>query len=377
VFVELRSWPPRRWARVALVATVIILGGLILYRVRGGLAPFVLGLLAAYIVLPLVDWLQARLPLFLHRVHAARFTAIVLVYIGALALLAGFFAFIVPLIIAQIEQLIANRGIIVTAIQLRLTALRAWYMTTLPLAVRTTIENQVRTASGSLLSALQQGIVGGLTAVRNLVSLLLGYLIIPFWLFFVLYDARGLKRGVVGAIPEGLRPDLLSLAQLWDDVLGAYLRGQLVVAGSVGIMTMLALGIIGVNFFVLLGILVGILDLVPTLGPILALIPVLTIAAIEQPIKALWALIALLAIQQVEGSIIGPRVVGQSVQVRPALIMLLLVIGNELAGILGLVVIVPLAAILRDTIHYLYLRTAPEGIDPQEALQRVRRRRQG
>lgn len=366
-----RGLPPRQRARVVLVSVVAVAVLAVLYKARGALLPFVIGLGLAYLALPSVDWLEDHAPALLRRLNLARPLAIVVVYVAALGLIVGFFAFLVPVIIRQVEQLIAQRGQIVETVRVQFVALREWYLATIPPQVQAAIETRLQDAGDSLLTMLQTGIVGGLTLVTNTVSLILGYLVIPFWLFFVLHDARAYRRMVRSLIPESLRPDVINVARILDHVLSGYLRGQVIVASVTGVLTTIALTIIGVQFAVLLGFVVAVLDLIPTFGPIIALVPVTLIAAVGRPINALWAVVALVAVQQIENVLIGPRIVGESVRVRPAVLMLLLVIGNELGGVLGLVIIVPLAAVARDVIRYIYARTGADGLTPAESLAEV------
>jgi len=363
-----RGWSPRQRARVVLVSVVAVVVLVTLYKARGALLPFVLGLGLAYLALPSVDWLEDHAPALLRRLKLARPLAIVVVYVAALGLIVGFFAYLVPVIIRQVEQLIAQRGQIIETVRVQFFALREWYLTTIPLQVQAAIEARLQDAGASLLKMLQSGIVGGLALVTNTVSLILGYLVIPFWLFFVLHDARAYRRMAYSLIPESLRPDVSNVARIVDHVLSGYLRGQLIVASATGLLTTIALTIIGVEFAVLLGFVVAVLDLIPTFGPIIALVPVTLIAAVGRPINALWAVIALIAVQQIENVLIGPRIVGESVRVPPALLMVLLVIGNQLGGVLGLVIIVPLAAVARDVIRYIYARTGADGLTPAESL---------
>ncbi|MDI7275278.1 MAG: AI-2E family transporter, partial [Anaerolineae bacterium] len=161
-----------------------------------------------------------------------------------------------------------------------------------------------------------------------------------------------------------------------DDVLGAYIRGQLVVAAVVGVLTTVSLFALGVDFAILLGFFAFVGDLIPTLGPILAAIPTVIIAALERPILGLWALLALIAVQQFESILIGPRVVGSIVRLTPAVIIVLLVIGGQLWGFIGLLIVVPLFALVRDLVRYVNWRTSAEAYSPEEALRRVREQRQ-
>ena len=166
---EWRGLSARQQARAILVAVVALLGALVLYRVRAGLAPFVLGLLLAYLLVPAVDWLERRMPAFVRRGSLPRVLAILVTYVVGLALIAGFFAYLVPVLIRQVEQLIARRQAIADAVQAQFSYVRAWYLVNVPAPVRTLLENQVRAASGNVLMALQRGLLGGLGAVRTVI----------------------------------------------------------------------------------------------------------------------------------------------------------------------------------------------------------------
>jgi len=369
------SWTPRHWARAALVTAALITILWVLYAARVALTPFLLGLFMAYLVLPAVDWLQAHLPPFLRHTKAGRVLAIVFIYIAGLSLIAAFFALLVPAIIAQAEQLIANWDQIAIEIQGQFAAVRDWYLTSLPPQLRASLDAQVQQIVGSILVGAQQGIVGGLVVVTNAISITLGYLAVPVWVFLILYDARPFQRALINVIPEVMRSDILNLGRIANDVAGAYVRSQIVIAAVLGGSTTIALALLGVNFALLLGFLAGILDLIPTLGPFLAAIPTMIIASFQRPILALWAFLAIFGVVQLESVIIVPRIVGGSVRVRTAVIILLLVIGSALWGLLGLVIIVPLAAMLRDMVHYLYIRTAPASVSPDAALQYIRNQR--
>ncbi|HOG48650.1 MAG TPA: AI-2E family transporter, partial [Anaerolineae bacterium] len=268
IFNQWRGWPARQWARAALAGVVGLGVVAVLYRVRGALLPFALGLGLAYLALPAVDWLEDHAPRPLRRGTLARSLAIIVVYVVALGLTAAFFAYLVPVIIGQVEQLIAQREQIIGTVQTQLVALYEWYRATIPTQVQATVESRLQDAGDALLKALQSGIVGGLVAVGNTVSLVLGYLAIPFWLFFVLHDARDYRRAAHDLMPERIRPDIANVGRIIDNVLSGYLRGQLIVASVTGALTAIALSIIGVEFAVFLGFMVAVLDLIPSFGPV-------------------------------------------------------------------------------------------------------------
>ncbi len=101
------------------------------------------------------------------------------------------------------------------------------------------------------------------------------------------------------------------------------------------------------------------------------------VAAFQRPILALWALLALIAVHQLDGIYLAPRIIGTSVRLSPAVIIILLIVAGVLWGFLGLVFVVPVVALLRDLVRYLLYRTSPAALSPEHALLRVRRARTG
>ncbi len=373
---DLGSWPARRWQRTILVAAVLAVVLYIVVRAWNVLVPFGLGLLLAYIILPLIDGLQARLVGLVGRERVARAIAVAIVYLLALAAIAAFFYLFVPVVITQVERLIEQREAILRGLQPFASAVQR-FIASLPGSVQTFIVEQFAAASARVQAQLPQTIISGATALVTSLGTLAGFIIVPIWLIYVLLDSGRLSGGLAGLIPEGAYGDLSSIGRLFDDSVGAFVRGQLLVAAIDGVLAAVALSLLGVDFAILLGVVTAIGDLIPTLGPILAIIPAVIIAALQRPILALWALLTLLAIEQFENLVLGPRIVGESVRVRPALIIVLLVVAGYLAGLLGLLLVVPLFAFSRDLVRYLYLRTAEPEVQPSEALRRVRKARRG
>jgi predicted PurR-regulated permease PerM len=162
------------------------------------------------------------------------------------------------------------------------------------------------------------------------------------------------------------------MARLIDDVLSAYIRGQLLLCLFVGGLATLSLFIIGVPFALVLGLIAGLLEALPYIGPILGAIPALVVALLSDPGTAIWTAIAFFSIQQIENLILVPRIAGESVKLHPAVVMVVLVVGNELAGFWGMLVAVPTTAVIRDVFKYLYLRFLDEPLLPEDAMASVR-----
>ncbi len=366
------SIPPARRNRLILWAVLLLLVGGMIWTARTVLLPYILGLVLAYLLLPVVNWLDRHMPARFQTWRVARPVSILLTYLLLLMLVAGIVAFFVPLVVDQVEVLVENWPSLASQVRAWGTRGWGWYTENIPADWRATIEANLKTLIDDALAAFRDGLVATLSTVFSTISFVIGLVVIPFWLFYILHDESQVKEGVLRALPQQLRADAQCLASLIDDVLSAYIRGQLLLCLFVGGLATIALFIIGVPFALVLGLIAGIFEALPYVGPILGAIPALIVALLSDPASALWVAIAFFAIQQVENLLLVPRIAGKSVKLHPALVMVVLVIGNELAGFWGMLIAVPVTAMLRDVFKYLYLRFQDEPMAPDEAMTSIR-----
>jgi len=365
------SLTPQRRNRLLLWSALAVLIAGVLWISRQVLLPYVAGLVLAYLLLPLVNWLHNHMPARFRQWRIDRPLAIILTYLLLLAIIAGFLAFAVPLLIDQIEYLIQNWPTL--AEQAQDWGKQGWSLyQTLPDTWRTTIETNLKGLLGGAVSAIQNGVFAAVQQAFGTVSFVIGFIVIPFWMFYILNDASQVKKGVVGVFPESVRADILAMAKLIDDVLSAYIRGQFVLMLFVGGLATIALLIIQVPYALILGLIAGIFEVLPVVGPILGAIPAVLVALLSNPISAVYAAIAFFAIQQIENLFLVPRISGKSVKLHPAVVMVVLVLGNQLAGFAGMLLAVPVTAIIRDLFKYFHLRLQDEPLPPAKAAARVR-----
>ncbi len=372
-----QTMPPQRRKRWLLLVVAVGVLGAILWRARAVLGPYGFGLALAYLLAPVVrlierGWrklagLHARLG-FLAR--ASRPVAIILTYLLLIAVLVGFFSLIVPLVVQQGESLWEQREAVWTYAYGVGEDILAQYRL-LPPQVQGQIEEWTGNLVGMVGDVVQQAVEGTAVAISYTFSLVLAIFIIPFWTFYLLLDVRELGQALIQSIPGQFRPDLLKIAQLIDVDVSSYLRGQFIMASIIGTLSAVAFGIMGVRFALLLGLIAGIFEMIPNIGPILGAIPAVLVALTQDPGLALIVVIYAFAIQQFESAFIGPRILGKSVKLHPVLIMVALVIGSEIAGVLGLFLAPVVTAVLRDLFRYVYFRLDDPPSTPEEALQRV------
>jgi len=368
----LRDMSPARRNRLILILILLLIVGWMLYVARAVLFPYILGLVLAYVLYPLVRRIDHYMPAVLKQRRLSRPLAIIIVYLMVILMIAGLMAFLVPVVINQVESLWAQREQLVAKGQALLGEWLIRYRATIPEEWRRTIEENLVKAAGAVGQTVQGGIVSTVSAVTSTVSLALGMVVIPFWLFYVLADEGQMANAFEATVPDSIEPDVRNVLRITDDILSAYIRGQLLLCVVVGAMATVGFVLAGVDFAVLLGLIVGLCEFIPFVGPILGAVPALIVAVIESPVTALWALLVIVVVQQVENLFLVPRIAGESVKLHPALIMVVLVIGNEALGLWGMIVAVPLTAIVRDVFKYLYLRFSDEPVSSAEALARVR-----
>ena len=355
--------------RVLLVSGAIFVVGYILWSVRGALMPFAIGALIAYLLSPLVDRFEATVP-WKHRLSAGtrRTIAILEVYLLFTILLVLTGLTLGPVLARQTESLIDNMP---QYFEDTRTEFEYWdrrYEREVPEEIKTQVESNLDEVTAYLSSAGTRFATATVGTVQRFIGLLIGLLILPLWLFYVLKDERRALAYFYRLWPEEIREDIHQIIRIIDRVLASYIRGQLFLGLVVGAATGLGMWAIGVQQPLALGIVAGIFEMVPIIGPWISFIVAAIVVLATDPDKIILVAILSFAIQQLENSFLVPRVQGSAVNMNPAVIMMLLVIGGAMWGIIGVIVIVPLAAIARDVFSYVYARMLHPEIEDESEL---------
>ncbi len=368
----------RQIGRWLLIIVSLYLIGWLLVHAGSAVTPFILGGVLAYLFLPLVNFFNRWLP---------RWLAILAVYLLTFGILVLAVALVIPPLIAQIADLIRSLPDIAT-IQREANRLLDEYeqlLASLPPAVQAEVQNAIASAASEGLSTLRanfvnylqsigQFLVNSVLSVVNTVTFLLGFFLIPFWLFYVLMDQRAGRDYLDRMIHPRLRADFWAMITIIDHDLSGYLRGQLILGTSVGLaawigLTALNMAGMKIPYTVLLAVVAGITELVPVIGPIIGAIPAILLGLADSPTTALAVTILYIAIQQLENHILVPRIIGESVGVHPAILMVVLVVCSQVFGLLGAILSAPLSAMARDLFLYLYGRLSdppsPAGVLPE------------
>lgn len=334
---------------------------------RGALVPFFIGAAAAYLLAPLVDWLAALYP-FQSR-ERARGAAILTIYgtfAGSLTLLGVIFG---PTIADQLNQLVDDLPNLIEDGQQQFDRWQNWYEREIPADIRDEIDGvsaDIEEGASDFARGLVSSVFG---FAYQTAGAILGYLVIPVWLFYVLKDrGKGLEN-FFRFLPEDIRDDARNIIGIINHTFGNYLRAQLFLGVVVGVVSTIGLWLLDVPFYGGLGVIAGISELIPIIGPILGAVPAILVALAVDPEKAVWVALLYLGIQQMENNLLVPRIQGWAVHMNPAIIIMLLVMANAIIGFWAMLVVIPLAAIVKETFLYVYNRL--EEVEQRQEADRV------
>jgi predicted PurR-regulated permease PerM len=365
------AWLPRpgrssgydRFVRVGMVAWAIIgvaLAGYILLRFVVALQVLVPPVLIAAAVVYLLDPVVSRLA----RRGVPRLAGTALVYLAFVLLVGMALSVLVPLVTREVATAIDDFPQYATAMQGKLQLLAARFGQD---DLRFSIEaDRVSSWLGDPVN--RQTILNYVTGLRSFTGSVL-HAVIVFVIglivaFYLLVDVPRLRRGALAMVPPRHRADLEELSTRVGRAVGGFFRGQILVALFVGIASSIALKIVGLPFWLLVGMIAGLFNLVPLIGPWIAGAVAVVIALLNGDISmAIWAAVALALVQQVDNHLISPNVMSRTVQIHPVVVILALLLGATFYGILGMLVAVPLIAAAKICFMYLWVRHVDYGTD--------------
>jgi predicted PurR-regulated permease PerM len=343
-----------RW--VQLVALPIALLTLYAMARAAGvvLLLFITAAVIALILTPVVSGLQ--------RAHFPRGLAILLVYLAFFGALAGAGALLANPISDQVTRLRDDVPSIVDSANQRLADVQAYFD-------RKGINIQVKKQGEPALQTLQDKVVGGTDKIvsfgtdllKTLVTAGFGLILVLVLSVYMLIHGQRVGSLVRGLMPPGDGSPEDDYPSRVVSAVAGYVRGQLLFSLAMGTGAGLGLWIFGVlgifpdgrTYALAFGVFFGLMELIPYVGPFLGAAPPVLVALFQDPITALWVTLLFVGLQQVEGHVVAPMVFGHALRINPLLVIFALLFGYELYGIVGSLVALPVAAIVRETVVYL------------------------
>ena len=318
-------------ALVKIVLTALLI--VALYIIREVIFMLIVAMILASAMDPLVDWLYRK-------VKFPRGVSVLMVYLVFLSLLGLAVYFVVPVMVAEFSQLSSRIGDVKDELATKADVLS-----------RTLHDLGI----GSSLSSLGQGfknftdnffqttigVVGGLAQF-------VGILVFSFYL---ISSENGMKNFIKSLAPYKHQPYVASLTEKIQKKIGYWLLGQLILSGFIFNLTFIGLSVLGVKYALALALFAGLLEIVPYIGPIVSAVPAILVALVQSPPLALFVLGLYILIQQTENYILVPKIMGKTIGANPLVILVAVLIGFKLAGIVGMLMAVPIVGAATVFLH--------------------------
>jgi predicted PurR-regulated permease PerM len=311
--------------QVIIKIILAVLGLAFLWLIRDIVVIFLLAVIFASAMEPLVDYLHYRkIP------RGATVAAVYLIVIGLVVLVVSL---LIPPATLELRNVLENLPTFISALQERFPFVAEFI-------ARSNIN--VTALVGSVLSSdTQQGLYNQTADVVRDIVAFLTVLVISFYL---VVDEKGMKQAIASFVPPDRQDFAINLVTKIQNKMGLWVLGQLILSVTIFVVTFIGLSILGVKYALFLALLAGILEVVPYIGPTLSAIPALFFALLQSPALAVGVLVLYLLIQKAENYILVPKVMQRTVGTSPLVVLLALLVGFKLAGLFGLLLAVPIAS---------------------------------
>jgi predicted PurR-regulated permease PerM len=347
---------------VAFAIAVVLIA---LWLARSALPVFGIAIALAFLLDPPVTALQRR--------GVPRLAGILIVYVVVIVVVVGLGWLLLPPLFEQLQRFLEELPTFASQ-------LMAWEQAIVDWLANLPLPDPIREALDTIIASGQQTVIGLLEAIvgpllsfiARTAGFIVGLVVVPVWLLYVLKDRERLPDGILRMLPVGWRTDTGHAMGLTTGLIGRWIRGQILLGAVIFTATLiglLVLALIGftefADFAVLLALVAGILEFVPIIGPIIAAVPAVLIGASISPAAAVAAIALYTVVQQLENHLLVPKVMGDAVDLHPAVVILSLIMGASLFGLWGAILAAPVVALARDLYRYVFRRL--EGGTPDEA----------
>lgn len=334
--------------RTLMIGVALLLGSvaavLLLMRLADILIVLVLALLLGEVLEPAVALLEkARVP---------RLAGVLLLYLSLLLTLVAAGFYFLPGLIAQLIDFITTLPVVAGQLVRLFTPLQEQIQQLATnLGITVDLQSRLGDLAGQIVGLLAPLFRVPVTIATVIFDSVLVLVMSVFWLI-----GKGKLSGTLFTMLTPKEARLLdAMFRDMSGRVGAWVRGQIILSAVIAIMSYVALTILGVQFSILLALFAGVMEIIPFLGPWLGGFPAVVVAFFQSPLLALEVIVAYVIIQQVEGHILVPKVMGQVVGLNPLVIIIVLLVGASLLGIMGAAIAVPVAAALQVMLTHLVI----------------------
>lgn len=316
-----------------------------IYSLLGLLAPFIIAFLIAYILNPLVSRLEQR-----KSPRWASSLLLVLLFIACIVLVV---LFVLPLAAQQFNSIIAGLSSIANDLSVMIKSGQVFDVLErygVPVEkARDIVTEQITPRLQGVLEGLFGSVLNVVTGFSTIMFSLINIIIIPFLVFYLLMDFPSITDRFATLFPSHRREHAVEIGRKIDAVLGSYLRGAIIVAMIQGLISVVGLWFIGVQYSLVLGIMTGVFNFIPYVGLVasLAVASIVALFSGEPVMVKVFGVITLYLSQKLfEATVLGPKIIGKQVGLHPVLLMLCLLVFGYFMGLIGMLIAVPTTALI-------------------------------
>ena len=306
------------------------------------ITPIIVAYVFYYMLNPLVNFFEKKMSRFIGSLLA--------IFVGIITVLIVIVG-VVPIIVEQTQNLITAlpRYIEVVKGYLEEYSDNAYVQVVVEYVNNNLNVSKISEKLVSVATSIAQGVVSSISSTASVLVTM------PFVLFFLLKDASHFNKFVISLLPKKLEKPVAETIDEIDDKVGSYIQGQMLVSLCIGVMLFIGYNIIGLHYAFSLATIAAFLSIVPYLGPVIAITPAMLVAASTSWVMVVKMLVVWGIVQFLEGNIISPNIMGRSMNMHPLTVIFVILIGVNIAGVVGAILGIPVYSILKVLVGKLLL----------------------
>lgn len=340
------------WKKLSKFILVVILIAVFSYFlnnypiIKRTLFAFFISVIIGFIINPLVNKLET------YKIKRNIGTIIVYISIILFFVLIGFL--VIPSIVSQLKNFVKNlpQNIAFTLEYINDTLERFNINSKVISQLNIDLKSQVNVISKNIVSwssSIYDSLYGSF-------SIIFTTILIPIITFYLVVDKEKILDKLFNLIPKKNKNDFMYLYSEINESMGHIVRGRIIMAIFVGVVTGFILMLMGIDFALVIGLITMVADIIPYVGPLMGFVPALIFAFISSPIKAVWVGLLFLFIQWIENNILGPKILGDSTGLHPLVILISIIIGGGMFGVWGMILSVPFVSIVMIFYEFIKLK---------------------
>lgn len=349
--------PKSRYFRFAvwvLITFVILLVGSKLTFILSPIGVLFTSLAAPLIISGLLYYLLRPLVRGLVSLKIPKIIAILIIYLIAIGLIAFLIFWFGPLLYNQFLSLVTSMPGLINQLGYQLSNFQNSELFS-KLNLNGISYMDITSKFSSSLSSVVTSVGNNVLSIaQSVTGTMLIIVTVPFILFYLLKDGDRMSHGVMNFIPEEHREKAKKILTDMDEALSGYIQGQMIVLLFDFVFIYIWYLIIGLNYSLVLALVILFTNVIPFIGSFIATVPAVIVAFIQEPILAVYVIVGVIVVQQIEGNVVSPFVMGKKLDVHPLTIICILLVAGNLAGIIGMLLAIPVYAVCKVIVTRVY-----------------------